>query len=54
MIGEEILESKSITLAEIAELLKERKKEKELSYEQEHALKYAKAFSKISVQKTSL
>jgi DNA-directed RNA polymerase subunit F len=50
MIGEKIIERKNICLAEIEKLLSERKKEKELTYEQETSLKYAKNFSKISVK----
>ena len=48
MIGEEILEKKPITLVEVKAILAERKKENELSYEQDIALKYAKRFSKLT------
>ena len=48
MIGEKLIEQKPVTLAEVKQLLSERKKEKELSYEQDLTLKYAKKFSKVS------
>jgi DNA-directed RNA polymerase subunit F len=48
MIGEKVLEQKPITLAEVKQLLSERKKDKDLSYEQDITLKYAKKFSKLS------
>jgi len=35
-------------LGEVKELLKERKKEKELTYEQEQAYKYASTFAKLT------
>lgn len=53
MIGKEIIEKRPVSLAYVQELLKERKKEKELSYEQENSLKYSKNFSKISLKKTN-
>lgn len=48
MIGEKIVEEKPVTLVEVNEILSERKKEKELSYEQDLALKYAKRFAKLT------
>ncbi len=48
MIGEKTLGKRPITLAEVKELLTERKKEKDLSYEQDITLKYAKKFSKVN------
>ena len=49
MIGEKVLEHKPVTLAEVKQLLSERKKEKDLSYEQDLTLKYSKKFSKLSL-----
>lgn len=55
MIGKKVLASRSVTLSEVNELLKERKKEKgekeELNYEQDLTLKYSKKFGKLSLQK---
>jgi DNA-directed RNA polymerase subunit F len=48
MIGEKVLGKRPVTLAEVKQLLAGRKKEKDLSYEQDLALKYAKKFSKLS------
>jgi len=48
MIGDEIISSKKITLTEVKELMKTRKKEKELTYEQDLTQKYAKNFSKLT------
>ena len=47
MIGEELLARKPIPLSKVKNLLEKRKREGELTYEQENALKYAKMFSKI-------
>jgi len=49
MIGEKILDKRPINLTEVKQLLAERKKEKDLSYEQDITLKYAKKFSKLSL-----
>ncbi len=49
MIGEKVLDQKPIALAEVKQLLSERKKDKDLSYEQDITLKYAKKFSKLSL-----
>jgi len=49
MIGEKTLDKRPVTLAEVKQLLAERKKEKDLSYEQDITAKYAKKFSKISL-----
>lgn len=51
MIGEKILEQRPASLKEVEELLAERKKEKELTYEQDLTLKYAKKFSKLTTAK---
>lgn len=53
MIGEQIIESRAVPITEVEELLKERKKDKDLTYEQENALKYVKIFSRISLEKTN-
>jgi len=52
MIGEKIIERKPVALAEVKELLKERKGEKDLSYEQDLTLKYAKKFSKTNISQS--
>ncbi len=52
MIGEKTLEEKPITMQEVKELLKERKKEKDLTYEQDLTLKYASTFTKLPKAKT--
>lgn len=51
MIGEKILGQKAVSLNEVAELLDKRKGEKDLSYEQDIAVKHAKKFSKLSEDK---
>ena len=50
MIGEKLIEKKLVTLGEVKEILSARKKEKELNYEQDIALKYAKKFSKLTTK----
>jgi len=52
MIGEKTVEEKPITMHRVKELLKERKKEKELTYEQDQTYKYASTFSKLPNAKT--
>ena len=49
VIGEKITGEKPLTLTEIKEFLTERKKEKELTYEQDLAMKYAKKFAKVTI-----
>lgn len=49
MIGEKLIEQKPITLSEVKNLLSERKKEKDLTYEQDLTYKYVKKFSKTSL-----
>jgi len=49
MIGEKVLEKRPVPLVEVKNLLSERKKEKDLSYEQDITFKYAKKFSKLSL-----
>lgn len=48
MIGKEILSKKFISLSEIKTIVSERKKEKDLKYEQDQSLKYTKEFAKIT------
>ena len=51
MIGEEFLGRKPVTLSKVKNILKERKKEKEFTYEQEQTFKYASTFAKLSEKK---
>lgn len=46
----EVLEEKSVTLAEVQEILKENEKRGELSYIQRVTLDYATKFSQLSVE----
>ena len=48
MIGKKLINSEPISLAEAKELIEVRKKEGELSYEQNLTLEYTKKFSKLS------
>ena len=48
MLGEKIVEEKAVTLVEVRDMLSERKKDKELTYEQDLAMKYAKRFGKLT------
>lgn len=49
MIGERFINQKPVNLAEVKQLLADRKKEKDLTYEQDITLKFAKKFSKLSL-----
>jgi len=49
MIGEKLISQKPVSLAEVKQLLADRKKDKDLSYEQDITLKYAKRFGKNSL-----
>ncbi len=49
MIGEKFINQKPVSLAEVKQLLADRKKEKDLTYEQDITLKFAKKFSKLSL-----
>ena len=49
MIGEKFINQKPVNLAEVKQLLSDRKKEKDLTYEQDITLKFAKKFSKLSL-----
>lgn len=48
MIGKKLINSDPISLAEAKELIEQRKKDGELSYEQNLTLEYTKKFSKLS------
>ena len=48
MIGKKLISSEPISLAEAKELIEQRKKEGELSYEQNLTFEYTKNFSKLS------
>jgi DNA-directed RNA polymerase subunit F len=48
MISENKISEKPVSLTEIKQLLSGRKKEKELTYEQDLTLKYAKKFAKVT------
>ena len=49
MIGEKFIDQKPVNLSEVKQLLSDRKKEKDLTYEQDITLKFAKKFSKLSL-----
>lgn len=51
MLGEKIIEMKPLSLLQVRELLEARKGEKDLTYEQDVTLKYAKKFAKLSPAK---
>jgi len=53
MIGKCILNQKPLPLAEVKELISKKKKEGELSYEQNLTLEYCKKFSKLSLKDTA-
>ena len=48
MIGNKLLSQRPVDLNEVKEVLAERKKEKDLSYEQDLTATYAKRFSKLT------
>lgn len=52
LIGEQLIDRKTVSLADVKDLLVKRKKEKELTYEQDMALKYSKQFCKLTVAQT--
>ncbi|WP_457612078.1 RNA polymerase Rpb4 family protein [Methanocaldococcus sp.] len=52
MIGKKILSERYITISEAYEIMKERAKEGELSYEQKCALDYLEKFKKLDSEKT--
>ncbi len=51
MIGKKQVSMKDVPLFEVKELLSERNKEGELTYEQQQAFEYAKKFSKVTPSK---
>lgn len=51
MIGKELLSKKPIGLVNVQAMLKERKSEKDLSYEQKLTYEYSKKFSKLTPAK---
>ena len=53
MLEQKIIESKPISLVELKELLKERSKAGELTYEQNLTLKYASKYAKLSKAQTN-
>lgn len=52
MIGDEVIEENPITFAETLEILEEKKKEKELEFEQRLAYDFVQKFSQLSAEKT--
>jgi len=48
MIGQGLISKKPVSLVEVKALLAKRKKDAELNYEQDIALKYSKKFAKVS------
>ncbi|KXB01121.1 hypothetical protein AKJ41_02630 [candidate division MSBL1 archaeon SCGC-AAA259O05] len=52
MIGNEVEEQNPVSLAEALEILKDRKTEDELKFEQRLAYDYAQKFSQLSIDKT--
>ncbi|MAG22101.1 MAG: hypothetical protein CL943_02240 [Candidatus Diapherotrites archaeon] len=52
MIGEGLIQKKPVNLAEVKAILSTRKKDAELNYEQDIALKYARKFAKTSPKDT--
>ena len=53
MIGRELIDSKQVSLSEVKAMLSGRKKEKELTYEQDLTIKYAKKFAKLTEAKSA-
>ncbi len=52
MIGDEVLEEKSISFAETFDILEEKKKEEELEFEQRLAYDFVQKFSQLPVEET--
>lgn len=48
MIGKRLLKQDMVSLADVKEIIEKRKKEGELTYEQDLTLEYCKKFSKLS------
>ncbi|MEM4389326.1 MAG: RNA polymerase Rpb4 family protein [Candidatus Micrarchaeia archaeon] len=53
MIGKEIKATRAATLAEVAEILTQRKSEGELGFEQAATLEHAQKFAKLSAEKAA-
>jgi DNA-directed RNA polymerase subunit F len=53
MIGKQTINNKPVTLAEVSEILEDRKKDGELGFEQQATFDYASKFSKLSKKKAS-
>ena len=51
MIGKKLVSSENMPLFKVKEILAERNKDGELTYEQQHAFDYSKKFSKITPEK---
>src|SRR3989338_1171996 len=51
MIVNELISKREVSLAEVKQLIGDRKKDKELKYEQEQSAKYTKEFAKIPLSK---
>src|SRR3989344_1879707 len=51
MIGKKVISSQNSPLFEVKEVLSERNKDGELTYEQQHALDYSKKFTKVTPAK---
>ncbi|MFH1450451.1 MAG: RNA polymerase Rpb4 family protein [archaeon] len=52
MIGKRLVSQEPVSLAEVKDLISEKKKQGELSYEQNLTLEYCKKFSKLSTKDT--
>jgi DNA-directed RNA polymerase subunit F len=52
MTESKLIEMKPISLYEVKEVIKEKKAEKELNYEQEITMKYVEKFSKLTEKQT--
>lgn len=52
MIGDEVQKEEPVSFSEALEILKDRKKEKELEFEQRLAYDYVQKFSQLSPKKT--
>ena len=53
MIGKRTLSQEPVSLANVKDIITERKKQGELSYEQNLTLEYCKKFSKLSLKDTA-
>jgi len=53
MIGKRLVNQEPLSLADVQELITKKKKEGELSYEQNLTLEYCKKFSKLSTKDTA-